>query len=60
MRFTIDVVFISKSGEAVKLISNIPPFRLSPLCLKSLFVIELPAGTITSTNTSLGDKIQIE
>jgi len=60
MRFPIDIIFLSKNNEVVKVISDIPPFRLSPICFKSNFVIELPAGTILSSKTSLGDKIDIE
>jgi len=59
MRFPIDIIFLSKNNEVVKVIADIPPFRLSPICFKSAFVIELPAGTILSSNTSLGDKIDI-
>lgn len=59
MRFAIDLVFVSKDNEVVKVISNIPPFRFSSLCLKSALVIELPAGTILSSNTTPGDIVDI-
>lgn len=59
MRFPIDVVFVNKNNEVVKAISNIVPFRLSPICFRSAFVIELPAGTILSSKTTPGDKLDI-
>ena len=60
MRFSIDILFINKGGKVVKCVANIPPFRLSPLSLSSRFVVELPAGTIQSTNTKEGDQIAVD
>lgn len=60
MRFPIDVLFVDKNSKVVKGIADMPPFRLSPIYLASQFVVELPAGTIQSTNTTEGDQIAIE
>jgi len=59
MRFPIDVLFVDKHNKVVKLIANLPSFRLSPICFSSQFVIELPAGTIQTTRTTLGDQLAI-
>ncbi|MCX5701249.1 MAG: DUF192 domain-containing protein [Candidatus Omnitrophica bacterium] len=60
MRFPIDVLFVGDKFKVIKAISNILPWRLSPLCLRSHFVIELPAGRIIATDTSSGDELTIE
>jgi len=60
MRFPIDVLFINKENKVVKTISDMSSFRLSSVCFKSQFVVELPAGTIQATHTTLGDQLVIE
>lgn len=60
MRFPIDVLFVNKDNKVVKAITNLPSFRLSPICFSSQFVVELPAGMIQTTRTTLGDQIAIE
>jgi uncharacterized protein len=57
MRFPIDLLFVDETNKVVKLISNLAPFRLGPICLKSRLVVELPAGTIKSTFTTQGDQL---
>ncbi|MFC1699600.1 DUF192 domain-containing protein [Candidatus Omnitrophota bacterium] len=59
MRFTIDVLFVDSKMKVIKLIQNIPPFRLSSIAWRSQMAIELPAGKIAQTNTQSGDLIQI-
>ncbi len=57
MRFPIDLLFINKNNQVIKLIPNLAPFRLSPICVSSCFVVELPAGVIEDTLTSQGDQL---
>jgi hypothetical protein len=57
MRFPIDVLFVDKNNKIVKLIPSLKPFRLTSICFKSAYVVELPSGKIHSSNTSLGDLI---
>ena len=57
MHFAIDVLFVSKNNIIVKTVVGLRPFRLSPICFKSRFVIELPSGTIKLTSTIPGDKL---
>ena len=59
MKFPIDAVFIDSKWKVVGLVRNILPNRLSPVFWHADRVIELPAGTIDSTRTSLGDTLQI-
>jgi len=55
MHFPIDVLFIGKDNKVVKALHSLKPFRISPVCFNSCYIVELPAGKIRSTNTSVGD-----
>lgn len=59
MRFPIDVVFINKKNRVVGLVHKIPPFAFSPIFWDSSCAIELPAGTIQTSKTTIGDIVQI-
>jgi|BarGraNGADG00312_1021997.scaffolds.fasta_scaffold22470_1 uncharacterized protein len=60
MKFTIDVLFLDKGGRAVRCVSGLAPGHLSPWVRKARTAIELPAGTLTATNTREHDLIEIE
>ncbi|SMB94864.1 hypothetical protein SAMN00808754_1127 [Thermanaeromonas toyohensis ToBE] len=57
LRFPLDILFLSKEGKVLLALKNFPPFRFSPWVLSSQAVVELPAGRILATNTSVGDKL---
>ncbi len=59
MRFAIDILFVSKDNQVIQAIKHLPPFRFSPLCFRSRFVIELPPGTIQATSTNPGDYLSL-
>lgn len=59
MRFPIDVVYLDRAGTVVHLEQNVPPWRFAPVRLGAASVIELPSKTVASTETALGDKIEI-
>jgi len=59
MRFTIDVIFLDKTGKIIKTLPSFKPFRLSPLYLHSNLVIELPENTLKLSQTQPGDIIKI-
>ena len=59
MKFAIDVIFVDSKNQVVGLSPRIKPFMLSPVFWKSACAIELPAGTIESTKTQVGDQIKI-
>jgi hypothetical protein len=60
MHFPIDVLFVDKDKKVIKAVSNILPFRVSPIFIKSHLVVELPAGVIKFTSTSAGDQLSFE
>ena len=59
MRFAIDVIFIDRQNKVDLAIQCLKPWRLSPICWKSKFVIELPSGVIRESRTEKGDEIAI-
>ena len=46
VRFNIDLVFLDRRGVVVHLISDMPPFRISPVVRRASLVVELPGGTV--------------
>jgi uncharacterized protein len=58
MQYPFDAIFIDKQGTAVHLIHAMKPSRLSRIVFAAHSVLELPAGTIGTTGTQLGDKIR--
>jgi len=55
MRFPIDVLFVDKDNRIIKTVADLEPFRMTPVIFGSAFVVELPAGTLHSTNTRASD-----
>ena len=60
MSFAIDVLFLDRTGSIVHLIPAMPPLRFSPFVARAVDVLELPAGTITQTGTTLNDQVELE
>jgi uncharacterized protein len=59
MRFPIDVVYLDGDKVVVYLEQNLQPWRLAPVRLRATSVLELPGNTLTSTQTAIGDEIEI-
>ncbi len=59
MRFAIDVIFVGRDNRVVGIVEHIQPFQLSPVFFKSHYAIELRAGTILATQTSIGDYLDL-
>lgn len=57
MRFSLDVVYVDKSGAVVKAVSDLRPWRFSLGGKGAHVAIELPAGTVDRTGTAPGDQI---
>jgi len=56
MRFSIDLIYLDRKNRIRKLVSAVPPWRLSA-CLWAHSVLELPSGTIRDTRTQPGDTL---
>lgn len=59
MKFTIDVLFLSKSKKVLKARPAVKPWRIAA-CLRAHSVLELPEGQIASTGTCAGDQLDFE
>lgn len=60
MLFTFDAIFLGRDGVVVKAVPTIRPFWLALGGQGARDVLELPKGTITRTNTAVGDQLIIE
>ena len=59
MRMPIDVVFLDRAFRVRKLVSGLRPWRIA-FALKACSVLELEAGAISRTETSIGDRLRFQ
>lgn len=59
MKFPIDVLFLSRKREVLKIRPNMRKSRIA-FSLRAHSVLELPAGMIDKTSTAVGDKLDLE
>jgi uncharacterized membrane protein (UPF0127 family) len=59
MRFPIDVAFLSSKGRVLYVHHALRPNRLSRPVLRAEGVLELAAGVLRATNTTVGDVIEL-
>lgn len=57
MSFPIDIIYLNEDLQVIKIDHNIPPYRLGSYVAKSVYILELPVGTIQETNTTVGDQL---
>jgi hypothetical protein len=60
MGFPIDVVYVDKNCRVIRADVNMVPYRIGPFVGRSAYVLEMPVGAITETNTSVGDQLNFE
>jgi len=60
MRFTIDVLALDEEGTVVDAVSNLRPWRMRLPRRGTAGVLELPAGTVEASQTSLGHRVVLE
>ena len=60
MKMPIDVVYLDSRYRVVHVCHTLPPFRIAAVKFKARSVIELPAGTLAQTRTSVGDVLEIQ
>ena len=58
MKFTIDVMYLNKKRQVLKLYPHMGKGKVS-LCLRAHSVVELPAGTIEESGTQKGDHLDL-
>lgn len=59
MSFPIDVVYLDSQRRVIHICQRLEPFRIAALKFRARSVIELPAGTLAQTDTSVGDEMEI-
>ena len=59
MRFPIDVVYLDRDQRIVHLEPDLKPWRLAPVRMRAVSVLELPQHTLSSTRTAIGDQVEI-
>jgi uncharacterized membrane protein (UPF0127 family) len=60
MRFTIDVLALDEAGTVIDCVSNLRPWRVRLPRKGTAGVLELPAGTLQASNTSVGHRVVLE
>jgi hypothetical protein len=58
MRFAIDVVFVDDDGFAVRVVRELPPWRIA-VAPQASSVVELPAGGLEHHDVQPGDRIYL-
>jgi uncharacterized membrane protein (UPF0127 family) len=60
VRFDLDLVWVNKQLEIVKLVDRMKTWRMSSIVFKAYGVIELAPGTIGKSNLKVGDRLTLE
>ena len=60
MRFAIDVVALDEAGFVVDQVSDLKPWRMRLPRRGTAGVLELPAGTLSASGTTVGHRIALE
>jgi uncharacterized membrane protein (UPF0127 family) len=60
MSFPIDVVYLTKDNVVLHLEHGLLPWRFAPVRMSAASVLELPANTVRSTGTTIGDQLEID
>ena len=59
MRFPIDVVFLGRAGEVLKIAERVVPFRLAWGGWNARDTLELPAGAASRAGLHVGDRLSV-
>jgi uncharacterized membrane protein (UPF0127 family) len=59
MAFAIDVLYVGADDVVIDVDAGLQPWRFGRWRRKARYVIETPAGAITQTGTSAGDKLNV-
>lgn len=59
MRFDLDVVFLTKGYQVVKVIRSMKPWRMTRFYFKAKYTLELPAGLLPASVTE-GEILEVK
>jgi uncharacterized membrane protein (UPF0127 family) len=57
MSFALDVLFLDERGRVLDLVRSLPPRRGMTRARGASYVLEVPVGTIDSSQTEVGDEL---
>ena len=60
MRYPIDVLYVNPNGEIIAMDQAMAPWRFGRIHSRARFVVEIPAGTVASTGTQIGDRLLVK
>jgi hypothetical protein len=60
MQFPIDIAILDNDWNVMAIRSTMRPFRVTRMFWKAAAVLELPAGILATTLTSIGDQIEFK
>jgi hypothetical protein len=60
MRFTIDIVALDAEGRVIDAVSSLKPWRVRLPRQGGVSVLELPEGTLLSSQTQVGHRVQLD
>jgi uncharacterized membrane protein (UPF0127 family) len=58
MRFAIDVLFVDRRGRTMRIVHDLPPWRVA-IAPRAHAVIELPAGSLKALDLRIGDEVRL-
>jgi uncharacterized membrane protein (UPF0127 family) len=58
MRFAIDVIFVDSRGRVLKIVRELPPWRMA-IAPRAHAVIELAAGALKTRGLKVGDAVDL-
>jgi uncharacterized membrane protein (UPF0127 family) len=59
MRYSLDIVFLSRSNEVVKIIRDLKPWRMTRIYFKARKTLEVPAGKLPM-DIKVGDILEVQ
>ncbi|MFN8577842.1 MAG: DUF192 domain-containing protein [Candidatus Sericytochromatia bacterium] len=60
MKFPIDIIFLDRKNKIIHITENIQPWKISKIVFMAQSVLELPVGSVSKTDSKVGDKLTIE
>lgn len=60
MRFAIDVIFLDRENQVVKIVEQLKPYRVSLGGRRAHAALEVPAGTARRFDLQVGDRISFD
>jgi uncharacterized membrane protein (UPF0127 family) len=59
MKFSIDVIFVSKSNKVVHIYERMKPNIIGPFIANAFYVIEIAAGEAEKNRLNVGDQLKV-